>query len=179
MKKTLVVNFFGSPGSGKSTSAAYLFSKLKMDGVDVELVTEYAKDKCFEEHKFMFSQPENQFYIGAKQFFKVNRVYGKVDVVITDSPVLLSCFYNNTELLGNEYNLVIRRLFNKFNNINFFVNRVKPYNPNGRLQTEEESILIAKKMKKDISNWNIPFFEINGDIEGCDFSLNKIREYIQ
>ena len=31
-----VINLFGAPGSGKSTGAAYLFSKLKMAGVVYE-----------------------------------------------------------------------------------------------------------------------------------------------
>lgn len=46
-KKTLVINLFGAPGSGKSSGAAYIFSQLKKLGIDCELVTEYAKDKCW------------------------------------------------------------------------------------------------------------------------------------
>ena len=30
-KKTIVVNLFAGPGSGKSTGAAYIFSKLKIE----------------------------------------------------------------------------------------------------------------------------------------------------
>lgn len=37
-KKTLVVNLFAGPGAGKSTGAAYIFSKLKMLGYDCEYV---------------------------------------------------------------------------------------------------------------------------------------------
>ena len=33
----LVVNLFGAPGAGKSTGAAYIFSKLKMAGINAEL----------------------------------------------------------------------------------------------------------------------------------------------
>ena len=40
-KKTLIVNLFGAPGSGKSTGSAYIFSKLKMNNVDCELVIKY------------------------------------------------------------------------------------------------------------------------------------------
>ena len=36
MKDTLIVNLYGGPGSGKSTGAAYIFSMLKMVGVDAE-----------------------------------------------------------------------------------------------------------------------------------------------
>ena len=59
-KKTLVVNLFGAPGSGKSTAAAYIFALLKMAGINAELVTEFAKDKVWEEAKAAF---ENQQYL--------------------------------------------------------------------------------------------------------------------
>ena len=50
MKNTLVVNLYGAPGSGKSTGAAYLFSRLKMNGVDCEYVPEFAKSAVWEEN---------------------------------------------------------------------------------------------------------------------------------
>lgn len=46
--KMLVVNLFGTPGAGKSTGAAYIFSELKMRGINAELVIEFAKDKVWE-----------------------------------------------------------------------------------------------------------------------------------
>lgn len=45
----IVVNLFGVPSAGKSSGAAYIFSKLKMEGINAELVTEFAKDKVWEE----------------------------------------------------------------------------------------------------------------------------------
>ena len=42
--KTIVINLIGSPGTGKSTLASELFSKMKWKGHDVELVSEYAKE---------------------------------------------------------------------------------------------------------------------------------------
>ena len=64
----VVVNLFGAPGAGKSTGAAYVFSKLKMLGVNAELVTEYAKDKVWEESDAVF---KNQAYIFGKQYFRI------------------------------------------------------------------------------------------------------------
>ena len=54
MNKTLVVNLFGVPGAGKSTGAAYIFAMLKMYGINAELITEYAKDKVWEENTQAF-----------------------------------------------------------------------------------------------------------------------------
>lgn len=177
MKKTLVINLFGAPCSGKSSGAAYIFSQLKKKGIDCELVTEYAKDKCWE-GDYMFEDPTNQFYIGAKQYYRVNRVNGKVDVIITDSPVLLSCFYNTVEEMSEEYNIVVRRLFNRFNNLNFFINRVKPYNPNGRIQTEDEANEISERMKKQIREWGIGFTEVKGNDEGYRIILDTISKQV-
>ena len=81
----ILVNLFGSPGTGKSTGAAYIFSQLKMRGINAELVTEFAKDKVWEESKAVFN---NQAYIFGKQYFRISRCADKVDVVITDSPRL-------------------------------------------------------------------------------------------
>lgn len=41
-----VINLFAGPGSGKSTTCAGVFSKLKLAGVNCEMALEYAKDKC-------------------------------------------------------------------------------------------------------------------------------------
>ena len=64
----LLINLFGGPGAGKSTGAAYIFSQLKMAGVNAELVTEFAKDKVWEGNKEVF---KNQAYIFGKQYLPV------------------------------------------------------------------------------------------------------------
>ena len=58
----LVINLFGVPGSGKSTGAAYIFSRLKMAGINAELITEFAKDKVWEGNDTIF-EPDNQLYL--------------------------------------------------------------------------------------------------------------------
>ena len=43
-QRPIYICLYASPSSGKSTMAANVFSKLKMFGVNCELVTEFAKD---------------------------------------------------------------------------------------------------------------------------------------
>lgn len=56
----LVVNLFGSPGTGKSTLSAYIFSQLKLANINCELVSEFAKDMVWENN---MTALENQLYI--------------------------------------------------------------------------------------------------------------------
>ena len=164
---TTVVNFYGGPGSGKSTGAAYLFTKLKLNGINCEYVSEFAKDKCWEQNKNVFLIPENQFYIGANQFYKMSMLKDKVDVIVTDSPIFLNAFYNKSDILGKEYNEVMFRLSEMFYNINFFIKRVKEYDHIGRNQTEKESDQISNEIKKSMLP-KMAFIEVNGNKEGYE-----------
>ena len=57
----LVVNLFGAPGAGKSTGAAWLFSKLKLGGFNAEMAPEFAKDKVWEESVEVFKNQLKEY----------------------------------------------------------------------------------------------------------------------
>lgn len=172
----LVVNLFGTPGAGKSTGAAYIFSQLKMCGYNVELVTEFAKDKVWENNEEVF---KNQAYIFGKQSFKLSRCKDKVDIVVTDSPLLLSALYNSDPVLGEKFNEVIADVFNSYNNINFLVERSKPYNPIGRNQTEEESDALKRPLIQLLTKRaNGKYYTMQGDQLSYDWAVDKILEVI-
>jgi len=174
---TIVVNLFGVPGAGKSTGAAYIFSCLKMAGVNAELVTEFAKDKVYEESAAIF---RNQAKIFGEQYFRLTRVEDKVDVIVTDSPLALCVFYNKSEILGEDFNKVVLNCFNNYDNMNYLVFRNKPYNPNGRFQNEEESNALEKPMIDLLKKRKIPLTMINGDMtdynEVVTDVLNRLGE---
>ncbi len=171
MRKTLIVNIFGAPGSGKSTGAAYIFAKLKMLGVDAELVTEFAKDKVWEDN---FTVLHNQFYVFGKQCFRLSRVAGKVDVIVTDSPILLSNIYCTDDPAMDNFKEACADAFHSYCNINFMLNRVKGYNPNGRYQSEEESDLIKNKILKLLDTYHIEYTPVNGCEEGYNYIIKTI-----
>ena len=62
------------------------------------------------------------------------------------------------------------------NTYNLFVNRFKPYNPNGRNQTEEEAKEIDRKIKAFLTDNNLEFKEINGTEEGYNAIVKDIIE---
>ena len=169
----LVINLFGVPGSGKSTGSAYIFSKLKMQGINAELVTEFAKDKVWENNTEVF---KNQAYLFGKQSYRMSRCKDKVDVIVTDSPLPLSIFYNNDPALTENFNKSVMDVFNSYSNINYLLLRIKPYNPVGRHQTEEESNALRQPMVNLLNKYNIDYTEVNGEIKGYDWIVNNVLD---
>ena len=86
--KTVLINLFGGPGSGKSTTAALLFAKLKMLDVNAELVQEYAKELVW---NGVTDLEQWDVYIEQKK--RIYSLINKVDIIISDSPLELSYYY--------------------------------------------------------------------------------------
>jgi tRNA uridine 5-carbamoylmethylation protein Kti12 len=162
MGKTIIVNLFGGPSSGKSTTAAGLFHKLKISGVNCELVTEFAKHITWKED---FNTLKNQIYVFAKQHDRIFHLKDKVDVIITDSPTIIGLSYCNWDLMSRSFEQFVIDEFNRDDsvNVNYFINRVKEYNPSGRNQTEEEAKEKDVEIKTLLNKYDIPFDVINGD----------------
>lgn len=177
MKKPIVVNLFAGPGAGKSTAAAYIFSQLKMKGVNCELITEFAKDKTWEKN---YSALRCQEYVFGKQSYKMDRCRDQVDVIITDSPLPLGIFYNQNPVLGRHYESLVMDVFNTYDNFNFFINRKKPYNPVGRNQTEEEAKEIDERIKTFCQKHDISYLIKDGTelgyIDIVDITLKYIKD---
>ena len=171
MKNTLLVNLYAGPGAGKSTGAAYIFAKLKMAGVDCEYVSEYAKDRVWQDDQFPLQHC--QLYVTGKQCLKIYRLLGKVDVIVTDSPIAVGAMYT-TEKPYQDVCLYEAKKYK--NTYNLFVNRFKPYNQNGRNQTEEEAKEIDRKIKAFLTDNNLEFKEINGTEEGYNAIVKDIIE---
>lgn len=163
MKKPIVVNLFGAPGAGKSTGAAEVFAALKKSGINAELILEFAKDKTWEHNLKALSVQE---YVFGKQSYRLARCRDQVDVIVTDSPLPLSIIYNNNPALGEAFNAVVFSIFNTYDNLNYYINRVKPYNPAGRNQTEEESDALRTPIRNLLADYNISYTDINGDDAG-------------
>lgn len=164
-----IVNLFGGPGAGKSTTRAGVFNRLKLAGVKCEEVVEWVKYKVYEKSEYVFT---DQMYVFAKQRKWLRQVADHVDIVVTDSPILLSSIYGDPN--DDLFNQLILREFNSFNNINFLINRTKPYAAYGRNQTEDEAHGVDRQIENFLIEHNIPFIEVIGN----EMAAQVITNYV-
>jgi hypothetical protein len=169
-KKSLVVNFFGGPGTGKSTVMAHCFAELKWKNIDCEMCLEYAKDKIWEGSEHVL---DNQFYVSGKQYQRLKRLEGKVDIILTDSPILLGIIYGQKEPVI--FKDLMIEYHNTFNNLNIFLKRSKPFHQNGRIQNEEESKIIDSDLYNFVGSQRGDFLEAPASRERIDSIVSTIE----
>jgi hypothetical protein len=162
-----IINFFGGPGIGKSTQASGLFTEMKKHHMSVEYTYEFPKEVAWEGN---VSQLKDQFFITANQHRNISRLYGKVDYIIVDSPIVLGCFYEQRYGEGypaSHYSMsglgnFLWKLFKQYDNINILLKRNdETYDTNGRLQDLQEAIEIDEDIKQTLGVNNIPYIEFS------------------
>lgn len=149
-KRPIVINLISGPCAGKSTTAAGVFYELKKRGINCEMSLEFAKDKVWEES---FKTMDDQIYIFGKQYHKLWRLKDKVDVIITDSPLIISLYYNKDE--SRYFNDFVVEQYNRFDNRMYFIERNDEYDERGRMQTKEEAEAIDVEIKNILDKYNI------------------------
>lgn len=177
----LVINLYGGPGSGKSTTAAGVFYKLKLWGINAELVSEYAKDLVYEGR--LAAMCEEQDYILAEQHKRIFRNIGKVDVVVTDSPLMLSTIYIPThwELSKkagyiDAFKSLVKSTNDQYNNLNFFLDRPNKYDSDGRAQTHEEAIQKDNEILEMLEHYEMEYQTFKTDAIVCNEIVDVIRK---
>ncbi len=157
-----VIDLFGGPGSGKSTTAAGLFYEMKMLNKKVELVTEYAKDLYYSEILHIYT-PTRQETIFAEQLHRVERLKGKVDWAIVDSPLPLSLIYGEPKPTSETFYQLAMESFFQFDNLNYFIDRPHMFESEGRIQNLNESLGIDRKILDVLDKYKVSFlrFEAN------------------
>ncbi len=166
------INIFGGPGTGKSTTAAFVFAELKRQGKNVELCVEYAKSRVYEEHWSMFP---DQVYIFAQQLRQYHRVEDKVDYMVNDSPLLLSAVYGRWH--GIRYTSLeplIVEAANSYNNINILLQRTTEYQEEGRTQSIQEAEALDRITQEVLSRYDQPIVTLPVDDTTVPRILNLI-----
>jgi RecA/RadA recombinase len=169
-----VICLYGGPGTGKSTTAAHIFAKLKQAGHNAELVAEYVKEWAWEGRHVLNG---DQYYFLAKQSRRERIRYKDTDVIVTDSPIWLSAVYERkheepphiSQAFIDKHVQLAKSMGVEHKHV--FLDRVKPFNPNGRWQTEDE----AKELDGDILAYlqelGLGYLRVKADNKAADIIL--------
>jgi ABC-type glutathione transport system ATPase component len=169
---TLTIAFIGGPGCGKSRTAARLFADLKERGSEVELCTEFAKDLTWEQN---WDALGDSMYVTGCQQRRESRLVGKVEYIVTDSPIIMGPIYFKEHNIHKEYEHLINGLYKAKNIVTIFLNRQGDYHTNGRTQTEKESREIDDKLLAYMQKYDIPYVVLDQS-QVLDYVLNLNKE---
>jgi len=158
----LVVNLFGAPSCGKSTLALLIGGLLKTEHPHLasEVPDEVAKFLVYDEApKALRCQP----LIMGQQLWQIARCSGHADVVVTDSPILLSAVY------GQEYGQdtppsfldVCHHYHCSFPTLNYLVERRHAFETKARVQNEEEAERIDRHIRTVLSACDVTYATVN------------------
>lgn len=152
--KTTIINIFGGPGAGKSTAATHVYAQMRMKGISCEYVPEFAKELS---RSGDFESIENQFYISAVQYHRQFRLLGKVDFIITDSPVLSGIVYDQQLLPG--FNKILQVIHSQNSSVNILLKRddSKGYEAEGRHHTGMEAGWIDEKIEQMLDEYGVDY----------------------
>ena len=158
-----VVNIYGGPSIGKSTLAADLYVALKRQHIDAEYVNEYAKELVYQENTIALS---DQILVFANQYHRVWTAAAHNQIIITDSPLLLSAIYNPDT--SHHFRELILEMDSKFNILNIVLKRTQqPHTMTGRIHSLTESISIDNRVRALLEDNRMEYLEydpMNDDV---------------
>jgi tRNA uridine 5-carbamoylmethylation protein Kti12 len=174
---TKVINFVGSPGTGKTVAAALTFAELKMRHLKAEYVQEYAKTLVWQKK---FEELDNQYQVSTEQYRMIKAVDGAVDYIVCDSGLVNGLFYNKyndcnvSDIIKTE-KMILQKM-GEFDNLYIFLERNEefPYESAGRVQGEKEARTLDLKFKEMLESLNIPYISVLSS----KHSIQKILDYI-
>lgn len=168
---TRVINFWSGPGGGKSTTKAGTFFALKCAGLKAAQIEEYATERSFEQDWETLS---NQRAVTWEQDARQRRLLGKVNWIVTDSPLVLGCLYAQGDYVNPSFYEEVWNLYNSYENVNIWVDRVKPYELYGRHHSELEALELDKQLR-DLIDGRI-HFTTPGDANAPERVMAFLRE---
>jgi hypothetical protein len=149
--------------------AAGIFFDLKSKGINCELATELAKDIIYNKD---LDSINDQIYIFGNQFHRIYRLLNEVDVIISDSPILLVPVYDKHKRPTLE-KLVIEE-HKKLWNYNVFLKRSGEHDPNGRIHNKEQSIEIDGRILDLLDKYNEGYETFEGTSDSKDRIVGQI-----
>ena len=171
-EQCIVVNLIGGPGVGKSILTSEVFAALKRKFISAEISPEYIKKKIREGS---MKAVQSQIYIFGKQQYQLFTMKDDIDVIVTDSPFILSSIYDTSGC--NELRTLVMKEFNKYDNMTYYIDRdIKvPYEQEGRYQDAEGAKEVDTEVKDFLHDNNIDYKVVLGiGKQTLDFIVNDI-----
>lgn len=170
----LLINLYGGPGAGKSTMMAQVYAALKHAGVSVEMAPEFAKELTWQNRQdALHCQP----YVFGEQLWRIeNLCRGGVEVIVTDSPLLLSCVYGTIEWPPAFYKAVVDTA-SRYRTLNYFVRRTGGYEQRGRNETLPEALAKDAEIEQVLQKNNVSYREVTKDPDcmvGIAFTVLRV-----
>ena len=141
---------------------------------NAEECSEWIKEKVYDGDAYPF---ENQIYTFAQQLRKQDAMDGKVDYIVSDSPLILSAFYGSDKYSRPEFNELVLAEFKRFNNLNVFIERPLGFQEEGRVHSQDESVAIDKRIKEYMNKHKIPFVTVQADKDIVQNILHAVAEH--
>ena len=166
---------YGGPSVGKSINSALIFGKLKLKGYNAELVSEYAKELAWSGKKI--SDLFTQIDIFIHQYKKEQALIGKVDFLVTDSPLMLNAYYSK-----NDFPIGVAKENLRENDFHFWLTRDEvKFEEFGRVHNHTQAVKIEKDMCEFLTGQGIKLIEVSCPIEEradwiIDYVLKHRRE---
>lgn len=149
-----VINLFGAPGAGKSTTMLDLTSDLKIMGLSVENTPEFYKELILEDsHKSAFG---GQLYVLGEQNKRLARLEGKNDLAVTDCPLPLIGYYTPEDYIPG-FSDFVKNLYNRYDNINYFIRRKHKFEKEKRIHDELGSDKISEDLLEMLESYKIKY----------------------
>lgn len=171
---TKVINILGAPGTGKSTYAAKLFAEMKTQGFSCELVQEFAKEIVYADNEKLRN---DQLIVIGEQYRRTFVLDGKIDYIITDSPILLGIIYNKLTTHPyppEHFDPICKNAYERFENLNILLTHQpkRTYQQAGRIEDYVGSLEIQKQIIKLIQDNRLKC-PVNPSIESVISALRK------
>ena len=163
--KTTVIELLGGPGCGKSTLAADIFVQMKRNGISVEMIPEHVKYWAWDNKPV---GPFDQAYLFGQQVRHETRLYGQVEYIISDSPVIMYPVYEEVYHKHSiiRYSVlafieaaaqrgVVRKSFN--------LPRVMQYEAVGRFESGQQAQTIDDSLEAFYEACSYPYVNLGDD----------------
>jgi hypothetical protein len=176
-----VINLWGGPCAGKSTTAAVVFADLKNHGIQAELVGEYAKELIWQGKRWMLGPNGDQKIVFKGQLARLLNLYhSECEVAIADSPLLQNLAYAKGRDCYEEIKAEALAYENLWTHWHVWIDRTEHYSTFGRVHTLDQAIQKDIEIKAQIEELGMRFdVYARGDEEGQRRLAQHLREDIE